>query len=307
MPPRATVAGTLRQSCCGRHGRRFAAPYATAMTFDELRADWDAVADDAGTAETDVRFLIVTPAEGSNYGATYWRPGLWPIRADDAFAYSATDLSTLHALREEHVVVVAPIGSSAARMLLLRHEAEHVSQQLTNPAAMEVAERLAHALPLPVYYHSLPHERAADQAATRFARAHEIDAAAAGLDSSDRFLYAAPWHQEDPDGLPFRLVAFSLFYPDEFDAACRSSQNAPAVDPDTVLEQLVAGAAAARSELRQDYSDAMVQIADANNPTQDPAEWAALPLAERHSINDRIRAALAAVEAEIVVSLRGRL
>ena len=118
------------------------------------------------------------------------------------------------------------------RLLLLRHEAEHVGQEAASAEAGAFALRLAIAVPQDAdwLYLAMPHERDADAAATAFRVANHIEATPADLQGLDRMLYGAPWPAPNRESLPLRLLAFSLFFPDLFDVACRANQYWPPVD-----------------------------------------------------------------------------
>jgi hypothetical protein len=103
--------------------------------------------------------------------------------------------------------------------LVLRHEAEHVNQQLCSPEAAHLATLIAaveekHAKR--AFNPVLPHERDADASSRRYAVKEGIEASEEDLASSNRFLFKVPWPQqakETPQTLPVRLLAWVLMLP----------------------------------------------------------------------------------------------
>jgi hypothetical protein len=267
----------------------------------ELQTDWEAAAADAAL---DPALVVLYPLRSTgNYGAMHFPPGQVPHQHDNDFAYDARHRQALDDLRNRHVVVVDEQLQSPKRVLVLRHEAEHVAQYEANPAGAEVALRLAVGLPqgAPWLYLAMPHERDADAAATRLHSALKIDATDEDLQGSDRMLYVAPWPLPDRETLPLRLLAFTLLYPDSFDLACTSNQFWPYVDPADIVDQMVEGGTAARAQLR-DLLRGFLEQATNHGITQ--AQWDAMEPSERNLANDEVRARIVEAEATAVEQLR---
>lgn len=267
-----------------------------------LEADWTNAATDAGIAPETV-LLYPLPSAG-DYGAMYFAPGVAPHGWDREFAYTQADRQRLGELVDERVLVVQEDLAPPHRILVLRHEAEHVTQDQLSPQAGAFALRLAMALPQPWLYLAMPHERDADAAATAFRAASGIDASVEILEGRDRFLYNAPWPVAEREWLPIRLLAFSLFFPDDFDLACRANQFWPPVDPGVLTEEMVAGGAAARAQRRRVLDGFLGRLAD-HGITQEM--WDAMTRTERNALSDRLRAAVVERERELVDDLRAVL
>jgi hypothetical protein len=269
-----------------------------------LRDDWNAAAADAGIAPDDVTLVPLTAT--GDYGAKYFAPGDAPQAWDTDFAYTETDRRRLRDLVGDHVLVVQNDLAATHRGLVLRHEAEHVAQEQASSAASAFALRLAIALPTDAgwLYLAMPHERDADAAATAFRVANGIEPSQADLEGRDRMLYSAPWVAPDRGSLPLRLLAFSLFYPDLFDVACRASQYWPTVDPDALADNMFAGGSAARNARRNLVSGYLEEITDHGI---DEEAWNAMSRAEHNAVNDRLRAAVVEKESEVVAELRAEL
>jgi hypothetical protein len=267
----------------------------------ELQTDWEAAAADAAL---DPALVVLYPLPSTgNYGAMHFPPGQVPHQHDDDFAYDTGHRQALEELRDRHVVVVDEQLQSPKRVLVLRHEAEHVAQYEAHPAGAEVALRLAVGLPqgAPWLYLAMPHERDADAAATRLRSALKIDATEEDLQGSDRMLYDAPWAPPDRETLPLRLLAFTLFYPDSFDLACTSNQFWPDVDPVDIVDQMVEGGSAARAQLR-DLLEGSLEQATNHGITQ--AQWDAMEPSEHNRSNDQVRAHILEAESTAVERLR---
>jgi hypothetical protein len=266
-----------------------------------LQDDWNTAAADAGIAPESV-VLYPLPAIG-DHGAKYFAPGMTPHLGDTEFAYTADDRQRLRELVDEHVLVVQQDLAAPQRVLILRHEAEHVRHEQESPAASAFALRLAIWLPDNAgwLYLAMPHEREADAAATAFRRRTGIEASAGDLEGRNRMLFDAPWPAPDTDSLPLRLLAFSLFDKEGFDVACRANQYWPAVDPDALADAMVPGGAAARTERRDLLRGFLRQVTDHGIT---PDEWDAMSRAERNVVTDRLRAAVVEKEHEIVEELR---
>lgn len=288
----------------GEHGSRVDPKSSNRPRRVALQDDWNAAAADAGVAPESVT-LYPLRATG-NHGAMYFAPGVVPHAWDTEFAYTDDDRDRLRELVDEQVLVIQQDLTHPHRLLLLRHEAEHVAQEQASPAASVFALRLAIALPQGAdwLYMAMPHERDADAAATAFRVAHQIDATPADLEGVDRMLYGAPWPAPNRESLPLRLLAFSLFFPGLFDVACRANQYWPAVDPDALIEDMIAGGAAVRNARRNLVSGYIEEITD-HGVT--PEMFEAMTRAEQLALNDEVRAALVEKEAEIVDDLRAAL
>jgi hypothetical protein len=268
------------------------------MSFQD---DWDAAAADAGIAPDSV-VLYPLRATG-DHGAMYFAPGVAPHVGDTEFAYTVTAGQRLRELINEHVLVVQEDLAPPLRVLLLRHEAEHVVHEQRLPAASAFALRLAIWLPEGAgwLYLAMPHERDADAAATAYRLATGIEASREDLEGRNRMLYNAPWPTPDPDSLPLRLLAFSLFDADGFDLACRANQYWPAVDPDVLADNMIPGGAAARADRRDVLRGVIEQLVD-RGITQ--AEWDAMSRADRNAVNDQLRTAVVEKESKMVDDLR---
>lgn len=269
-----------------------------------LEIDWATAANDAGIDPTTV-VLYPLPATG-DYSAQYFPPGRSPQSWQDEFAFSDSDRDALQRLEHRHVLVVDEDTDEPRRVLLLRHEAEHVLQQQSSPAAEKFAHQLAIALRPGAnwLYFAMPHEREADAAATSFRRASDIQPTQDDLEGRDRMLYDAPWAAPDPGSLPLRLLAFSLFYPDDFDVACTSSQYWPHVDPDELIEAMIPGGADARRPLRNALNGWIEQLTD-HGITQE--RWDAMSRAEQNAVTDELRQQVVDREQETVEELQARL
>jgi hypothetical protein len=265
----------------------------------ELQADWDTAATDAGF-DRDLVVLYPLPSNG-RFGAMHFPPGQWPHQHDNEFAYDGGRREALYGLRDRHVLVVDEALEAPKRILVLRHEAEHVAQHETNAAGAEVALRLAVGLPGADWlYLAMPHERDADAATTRLRVAMEIAAGEDDVLGSDRMLYVAPWPAPDTAALPLRLLAFTLFYPESFDLACTSNQFWPYVDPAAIVEEMIEGGTTARAQLRHRF-DGFLEELTSHGITQE--QWNAMDRADRNQINDELRARVVEAEAEAVAEL----
>jgi hypothetical protein len=271
---------------------------------DPFQAAWETAAADAEVG--DVEVVLYPLSANASYGAMHFPPGLSPHQWDTDFGYTAADRKRLEELRDQHVLVVDRALARRRRALVLRHEAEHVSQAETLPAASEFAQRLAVALPTEAdwLYLAMPHERDADAATTRFRREREIEVSASDLEGPDRFLYDAPWAPPDPESLPLRLLAFSLFYPNDFDLACSTSQFWPSVDPEALIAEMIPGGVAARAKLRKELVGKLEEIAD-HGISQ--AAWDVMPRTERNAVSDELRTQVVEWETNMGVLLQTAL
>lgn len=266
------------------------------MTLDR---EWQAAAEDAGV---DPSAVVLYPLEArEEYGAVLFHAGVTPPGDDPSFAYTEADLLKLHGeLRDRHVIVLDLQIPDPQRRLVLRHEAEHVAQWEASPAAADFALQLAIAREPDWLYLAMPHERDADAAATAFRHAQGIETADGDLVGRHRMLYDAPWPATDRASLPIRLLAFSLFYADDFDIACKGSQYWPSVDPTELTEKMIPGGAPARERLRSSVSGWLKQVTD-HGITRE--EWESMAREERNVLTDRLRAEVVAREEEIVREL----
>jgi hypothetical protein len=232
----------------------------------------------------------------------HYSPGQWPHRYDNEFAYDADHRQALYDLRDRHVLVVDEAVQPPKRVLLLRHEAQHVAQHEDNPAGAEVAVRLAVGLPGADWlYLAMPHERDADAAATRLREQLGIGATDDDVLESDRMLYAAPWPAPNRESLPLRLLAFTLFYPEDFELACTANQFWPYVEPAVIVEEMIEGGTAARAQLRNLF-DGFVEGLTNHSITQE--QWDTMSRAERNQVNDDLRARVVEAEAGAVARFR---
>jgi hypothetical protein len=266
----------------------------------ELQADWATAAADAGF---DPALVVLYPLPSAGlFGAMHYPPGRWPHQYDNEFAYDDRHRQALYDLRDRHVLVVDGAIQPPKRVLLLRHEAEHVAQYEANPAGAEVALRLAVGLPGADWlYLAMPHERDADAAATRLREAVGIEATDDEALEADRMLYVAAWPAPDRDTLPLRLLAFTLFYPEDFDLACTANQFWPYVDPAVIVEEMIEGGTAARAQFRDLFEGFLEELTDHGITQQ---EWDAMGRAERNRVNDDLRARVVEAEAGAVTRLR---
>jgi hypothetical protein len=260
---------------------------------------WKAAARDAGFDPAIVHLFVAT-STGNEYGAMHYPPRMWAVPGDNTFDFSGGLRVRIRELRDEHVIVVAEGQSDDLRLLLLRHEAEHVAQDLFRPAIGQVGQRL-YALFNEAYYGAIPHERDADAAATAMRRALNLPASAEDLRGPNRKLYEAEWTAPDRESLPLRLLAHSLFNPENFDIACRSSSTWTYVDPDELLDELLPGA----GKVRTAVGDLYVQRAlDAVAYDYDEDEWKKLPKEEQDRVLDELRGRLVQEEQRVVVEIR---
>jgi hypothetical protein len=248
-------------------------------TAAERAAAWRQAANDAGLDPATVH-LFYRRARG-NFGAMHYPPGMWAMPLEDFFVLSEQDRAEIYALCHAHVLLVDDDAEGARLALLLRHEAEHVRQEVDSPASGQVVARTAAALPVESFYYAVPFDAAT----------HEGD---------DRFLYDAPWPQPDLESLPRRILAFVLMVPG-FDDVCRHSQTFPAVDPDELLEELVEGATDVRREIGGSHSAALQEIAAKSN--HDQVSWGRLSRQERRSITDDLLGRVVAAETEILAEV----
>lgn len=267
-----------------------------------LAEDWTVAAVDAGVPEREV---LLSPLRATGqHGAMYFPPGVAPSIDDHEFAYSESDRKTLLDRQGEHVLVIDDNVPEPRRLLLLRHEAEHIAQAMQRGATVQFVLRLVDALPNDWLYQAMPHERDADAAATSLRGRRRIEVTPAEVEGDDRMLYCAPWGPPQRDSLPLRLLAFSLFVIDEFDDVCRSGQNWPAVDPDVLAEELVAGAVRLRSDYRRVAAGFLEQLP---YPEVNRERWAALPRTKKNAIRDGLRARVLEREEQIVEQLKDAL
>jgi hypothetical protein len=262
---------------------------------DETREAWATAAGDA-LIDPSLVHLYVAASTDDEYGAMHYPPGTWALPHDDTFDYSDGLRERLYELQDEHVIVIAKGQAADLRLLVLRHEAEHVGQDLFNPAIGHVGLRLT-ALWGDAYYGALPHERDADAAATAMRESRQLQASAEDLTGPNRKLYSAEWPPADRASLPVRLLAQSLFHPTNFNTACRSSSTWPSVDPDELLEELLPGAARVRAAVKNRY---VQRALDAVAYDYDEHEWPKLPTHERDAILDKLRGQLVDEEVRVI-------
>jgi hypothetical protein len=269
-----------------------------------VETDWAIAAEDAGV---DPRLVVLYPLSStSDYDAQHFPPGRSPREWQEGFAFTDSDRGALEQLDDRHVIVIDADIDEPRRLLVLRHEAEHVRQYESSSAAGEFAHQLAIALREGEgwLYFAMPHERDADAAATTLRHAREIESSHDELEGKNRMLFDAPWSSPDLGTLPVRLLAFSLFRPDDFDVACTASQYWPHVDPDELIEEMIPGGAEARQSLRTALKGAIEQIADHGITEQ---EWQPMSRSAKNVVFDRLRQQVVEREQEIVEELEARL
>jgi hypothetical protein len=274
------------------------------MSRPELETDWVTAAEAAGI-DADLVVLYSLPAS-ADYLAQHNPPGRSPQEWQEGFAFTESDRAALQRLDDRHVIVVDADIDEPLRLLLLGHEAEHVRQYESSSAAAKFAHQLSIAQREDAgwLYFAMPHERDADAAATNLRRAKRIEPSQDDLDGRNRMLYNAPWAAPDRESLPVRLLAFSLFQPDDFDIACTSSQYWPHVDPEVLAEEMIPGGADARQSLRTALDGSIEQIANHGITEQ---AWAAMSRAEKNAVFDRLRQQVVACEREIVEEIEAGL
>lgn len=272
------------------------------MGATSLDEDWQLAAADAGI---DPSIVLLYPLESCDeYGASYYHPGLAPYGHDRSFTYTDDDLSALRDMKDRHVIVVDREMEGPRRLLVLRHEAQHVAQYQASATAGAFALQLAAAREPDWLYLAMPHERDADAAATAFRLARRIEPSEDDRVGRDRMLYEAPWSEPDNGSLPIRLLAFSLFYADDFDLACTSSQYWPAVDPAELTDAMIPGGASARAKLRDSVAGFLSRVTD-HGISRD--EWDRMTRPERNAVTDRLRAEVVQREAQLVRQILAEL
>ena len=270
----------------------------------DLESAWATAAADAEIGSIDVLLCPRVARDDAN-PAMHYPPGLWPHSWDDTFVYKAGDSKLLHDARDRHVVLVDDRLPRRILVLLLRHEAEHVAQFEASAEAAEFALRLSNGLPPESgwrwFHGAMPHERDADAAAARLARDLELEPTDDELLGKHRSLFIVPWPSPDPLNLPLRLLAFSLFFPQDFERGCARNHPCPAVDPDVVANAMIPGAAGARRALRGKFDDLIDQAIDHGYSEQ---EWRSMPMRKRLEITDEIRLRVVEAEGAIIAELR---
>jgi hypothetical protein len=274
------------------------------MSRPPLETAWATAAEDAGI---DPGLVVLYPLPATaDYAAQHFPPGRSPQEWQEGFAWRDSDRAALQRLEDRHVIVIEGDIDEPLRLLLLRHEAEHVRQYESSPAAGKFAHQLSIAQREDAgwLYFAMPHERDADAAATRLRRARGIEPSQDDLEGKNRMLYDASWAAPDLESLPIRILAFSLFRPDDFDTACTSSQYWPHVDPDELVEQMIPGGAQARQSLRSALDGAIDEIADHGIT---PEEWEAMSRPDKNAVFDRLRQRVVEREQEVIEKLEARL
>jgi len=261
---------------------------------------WEDAATDAAIDPASVHLFVATAGSGGEYGAMYYAPGMWAFPGDDSFDFSDGLRVRLRELIDERVVVVSSGLTSDRRLLVMRHEAEHVGQDTHNPFIGQVGMRL-YDLFSRAFYGAVPHERDADAAATLMCKSRGLAATQADLAGDNRKLYDAEWARPDRGSLPLRLLAYSLLNPSDFDTACRSDSSWTRVEPDDLLERLVPGASKVRAAVGDDYVRPTLD-AIASEHTEE--SWAELPREEKNAAGDAIRQRLVRVENTVVEQIR---
>jgi hypothetical protein len=206
----------------------------------------------------------------------------------------------LYAIRDQDALVVSAESTAPTRPLLLRHEAEHVAQERARTGVAEVTLGVARGLPVRDFYGAMPHERDADAAATVYGARLGMSPSDEDLVSPDRMLFAAPWPEPDRETVPVRLLAFSLFYPNEFDTALRGTQVGPRVDPEDALTTLLPNGAEIRQVLRSRFTDVLPRLC---NHGMSESQFKELSQAEQNAFNDRLREQLVEEEHRVVADV----
>jgi hypothetical protein len=262
---------------------------------DETVELWGQAATHAGVDPESVHLFVAEPRiEG--YGAMHYAPGMWAVPGDNSFDFSDGLRERIHELKDEHVIVVAPGPPPDMRLLLLRHEAEHVAQDQYRLAIGQVGLRLFGVVG-DAYYGTVPIERDADAAATALRKELGLPASEDDLRGSFGNLLAATWDAPVRETLPVRLLAYSLFNPARFDTTCRSSSTFAWVNPDELLESLVPGAKTLRAAVGDRY---VKRAEDAVAYDYNPAAWEELSQGERDTVLDYLRRRLVDEERRVV-------
>src|SRR5437588_580355 len=94
---------------------------------DETVELWAHAATHAGV-DPDSAHVFVAAAMREGYGAMHYPPGMWATSGENSFDFADGLRVRIHELKDEHVIVVAEGKPREVRLLLLRHEAEHVAQ-----------------------------------------------------------------------------------------------------------------------------------------------------------------------------------
>lgn len=269
---------------------------------DETKHAWEIAAEDAGVDPASVH-LFVAKSTDDDYGAMHYAPGMWAMPGDNSFEFGELRVR-IRELKDEHVLVLAEGKPEALRLLLLRHEAEHVAQDGFKPAIAQVGPRLYDLFTPRDFYGATPHERDANAAATAFGKSYGIEPSTDDLRGSDRKLFAAEWPAPDLDSLPIRLFAYSLLSPKAFDVTCKTEVSWTNVDPDDVLEELFPGARGFRAKVGDRYAEPALEALK-----NDLAEesWAALSKEEQNTIWDDLRGRLVAQEKQVVEDIRAEI
>lgn len=274
------------------------------MSPTRLETAWGIAANDAGI---DPELVVLYPLRAeADYVAQHFPPTRSPQEWQEGFAFTDADRAALRRLDDRHVIVIADDIDEPLPLLLLRHEAEHVRQYEASPAAANFSHQLSIALRSDEgwLYFAMPHERDADAAATSLRRTREIEPSQDQLEGKNRMLFDAPWPPPDLETLAIRLLAFSLFRPVDFEAACTASQYWPHVDPEELTEAMLPGGWEARRSLQAALDGAIEQIADHGITEQ---EWQAMSRPEKSALFDGLRQEVVEHEQRVVEELAARL
>jgi hypothetical protein len=267
----------------------------TWLPDEETLGAWATAASDAGFDPDIAHLFVARSSNDEKYQAMHYPPGMWALPHDRTFDFSGGLRERIYELEDEQVVVLVEGKPPELRLLLLRHEAEHVGQDLFLPAIGQVGVRL-YDLFGDAYYSATPHERDADAAATAMRKALDL-ASSADVRAANPKLHDAEWIAPDRQSLPLRLLAFSLFNPKDFDTACRSSSSLPSVDPDALLEDLLPGATKVRAAVGEQYKQ---RALDAVAYEFDETEWRKRPQEERDAVLDELRGRLVQEEQKVI-------
>lgn len=257
----------------------------------ELDATWESVSTDADLAPDTVEILPVHAGSAAALGAVYFAPGEAPDRSRADFPLSQEQIAKLARRTDDHVIALNLDQDPRLVPLVLRHEAEHVVQQLHSSEAARLATLIAaveaqHAgMALnPV----LPHERDADASCRLYALKNGIEASAEDLESANRFLFKAPWtHEADEtvETLPVRLLAWVLMLPRGY------------VSVETSVKRLYRDESKTRQTLAHLRPESRLQEITAHGVDQDAFDK--MSRREQLAFQDELRIKVVAAEREI--------
>lgn len=138
---------------------------------------WESVSTDADLEPGTVEILPVHVGFGAAFGAVYFAPGETPDEARADFPLSQEEIAQLARHTDDHVIALNLDQDPRLLPLVLRHEAEHVVQQLHSSEAAHLATLIAAAEAQHagmVLNPVLPHERDADASSRLYALKNRI-------------------------------------------------------------------------------------------------------------------------------------